>query len=91
MELKTSAHGSDYLYLTHHDIDKLCLGETLRVGALEIKIKKPDVVLTRRLLLSVPPCTAHPEGLFDLGVDGTHNIAITLDGETLRVKKMEVL
>lgn len=91
MELKKSLHASDELYLTPDEVTDLARGLTLYGSGVEIRMKKHDVILKRRITLAVPPCDAHDNGILNVMTEGTMNVKFTLDGESLKIKNVEMI
>ena len=85
MKLKTHPHRSDLLTLTKDDLDRIAAGEILQVSALVISLEdepKPDVTDCY--------CVQRPH-LYMANPNGSHNLKLTFDGETGKLKSAEVV
>lgn len=83
MKLKTNPHKSDQLFLSKEDIDQILDGGTLRVGALDIKLEKPD---------STDFLYVYYEGNTTCtSTTVAPNLKLTFDGETGKLKSAELL
>jgi len=94
MNLKTHPHRSDLLTLTKSDLDRIAAGETLQVSALIISLEeepKPDVVMTRKISILMEPCDKEPDGLVNVGAGFGRNVRFVFDGETRKLKHVEML
>jgi hypothetical protein len=52
---------------------------------------KPDVVMTRNISILMEPCAEEPNGLVNVGVGFGRNVRFVFDGETRKLKSVEML
>ena len=96
MKLKTHPHKSDTLTLTKDDLRRIANGEVMQVSALIVELEKepkPDRVEKCTLHMNLgwrygqpPEGWAHAHHYREVG-----DFEITFDGETNKVKSVEVL
>ena len=83
MKLKTNPHKSDQLFLSKEDIDQILDGGTLRIGALDIKLQKPDIIDFLYLYSE--------ENVTCTSTTIAPNLKLTFDVETGKLKSAELL
>jgi len=52
---------------------------------------KPDVVMTRKISILVEPCDREPNGLVNVTAGFGRNVRFVFDGETRKLKHVEML
>ena len=83
MKLQVHPHKSDLLTVTYDDLEAIKRGETLYVGALEVRLVSPDNVKDL--------CLSYRAGAIDHVSLGQPNLRLVFDGDTNQLKRAEVL